>query len=105
MNVSTKVIEQVFTCAQGEEGKAMMSVSVDYTINRCGHWAPDPAPGCRSCSMYLEGKLGCIHDGGREGYFKCPIGSTAKDWIKEICYNYRYGKYYGESYGNNLPPA
>lgn len=105
MNVSASLIDDIFTCAQGAEGKGLMTASVEYTYARCGHWAQDPAPGCRSCSMYLEGKLGCVHDGGRAGYFDCPMGSTAKDWIKSICYTYQYGQYYGQGYGNELPPA
>jgi len=105
MNVSKALINDIFTCAEGPEGRDLMTANVRYTIDRCGHWHPDPHKGCRSCSMYIEGQLGCVHDIGRAGYYDCPTGNNAEAWIHSICQAYKYGKYYGEDFGNNLPPA
>eukprot|EP01061_Rhynchopus_euleeides_P029238 TRINITY_DN477_c1_g1_i1.p1 TRINITY_DN477_c1_g1~~TRINITY_DN477_c1_g1_i1.p1 ORF type:complete len:255 (+),score=70.68 TRINITY_DN477_c1_g1_i1:57-767(+) len=105
MNISANVINDIFTCADGQEGRNLMTANVRYTIGQCGHWHQDPAAGCRSCTMYLEGQLGCIHDIGRAGYYNCPTGNTARAWIDSICQAYKYGKYYGQDFGNELPPA
>lgn len=89
MGVDASTIEDIMGCAGGDEGKALMAASVDYTIKKCGHWKPDPLAGCRSCSMYIEGKLQCAHDIGRAGWFNCPLGHTAKDWVRGVCEMYR----------------
>lgn len=97
MNVSSQTINYIMDCAANEEGMALMGASVDYTIKTCGHFHPDPADGCRSCSMYIEGKLACVHDIGRAGYFNCPEGHTAQDWVRAICEMYRVLNGYREA--------
>lgn len=89
MNVSAPVIDRIMECAYGDEGLALMGASVDYTIQQCGHFHPDPEDGCRSCTMYIQGGLACAHDIGRSGYFNCPTGHTAQDWVRAICEVYR----------------
>lgn len=97
MNVSSRTIDQIMGCAAGDEGMALMGASVDYTIKQCGHFHPDPADGCRSCTMYIEGRLQCAHDIGRSGYFNCPLGHTATDWVRGICEVYRVLNGYQEA--------
>lgn len=74
------IIEKVHTCAQGEEGKKLMTASIHYTLGRCGHH-----PGCRSCTMWLDEKKACVHDGG---WKDCPVGHTVNEWVKAICDKY-----------------
>jgi len=97
MNVSADRIDTIMQCAAGDEGMALHGASVDYTIDTCGHFHPDPQEGCRSCTMYMEGRLQCSHDIGRAGYFNCPLGHTAEDWVRGVCEMYRVKNDYREA--------
>lgn len=97
MNVSTEVIGDIMQCASGDEGMGLMGASVDSTIDLCGHFHPDPQEGCRSCTMYMEGRFQCAHDIGRGGYFDCPVGHTATDWVRAVCEMYRVLNDYHEA--------
>eukprot|EP00931_Biecheleriopsis_adriatica_P116167 TRINITY_DN91847_c0_g1_i1.p1 TRINITY_DN91847_c0_g1~~TRINITY_DN91847_c0_g1_i1.p1 ORF type:complete len:671 (-),score=57.20 TRINITY_DN91847_c0_g1_i1:19-1974(-) len=84
MSVPMSIIDKIKACTLGQEGKQLLSASVAHTLSACGHHTSIPRTGCKSCSMFLDGKPVCVLD--NDEYYNCTgLGSNPESWIDLIC--------------------
>lgn len=86
LGLPVDVIDRVHQCADGEEGRRMLSASVMRTAAVCGPHIRAPRRGCKSCSMFLEGRPACVEDGGE--WYNCSVGHDVGSWVGAICSAY-----------------
>lgn len=86
LGVPPNVIDDIYECAKGGEGEALMAASVNRTQRLCGGHASSYHHGCKSCEMFINEEQSCVEDGGI--WYNCSVGHTAEEWVKAVCNAY-----------------
>ncbi|GAX85344.1 hypothetical protein CEUSTIGMA_g12761.t1 [Chlamydomonas eustigma] len=71
------VIHKVRSCFNGKEATQLLRESATFTKDKGV---------VKSCTMWVNGKPRCVHDGGI--WYDCPGGPEVEDFIDSICSSY-----------------
>lgn len=85
MSVPMSIVDNIKECSLGAEGRQLLHASVSRTLSMCGRHSTIAQQGCKSCSMFLDGKAACVVDNNE--YYNCTgLGSDPASWIEHICH-------------------
>eukprot|EP00929_Paragymnodinium_shiwhaense_P063389 TRINITY_DN31666_c2_g1_i1.p1 TRINITY_DN31666_c2_g1~~TRINITY_DN31666_c2_g1_i1.p1 ORF type:complete len:671 (-),score=73.42 TRINITY_DN31666_c2_g1_i1:120-2045(-) len=84
LGVPEDTIDKIKRCSLGDEGKSMLQRSIRRTLETCGHHSEKPGQGCKSCSVFVDGKRTCVVDDGK--FYNCTqLGSDVEAWVDHLC--------------------